>query len=294
MQKKKLSKKLDALCAQCYNVMGGRSASGGPVPDTGERRSKMAREVMTVTVTGHWTYDAPAYGAPWKNETHHIWKMTDEAGTVYVWKTTASFGKWVRTPDARDPELVREAWVPVHKDDIVKITGTVKGIRVYKGEDEFELTRVRFVDRIYDAEADREAKRLARENEKALAKKALLDSVKDGDEIIRMDYRRYKEHYADCETVPDSYDLKTDPRGVPISAPTIEVIVRAGRMVPSGVRGKKFRTWFVDFVLDGEAVREGYYAVSYENAEKRCAKEFPTGKDFHFGMVSHDSPRYVD
>ena len=44
----------------------------------------------------------------------------------------------------------------------------------------------------------------------------------------RMLYRRYKTAYADCQTVPGTYDKATK---------TIVVIIPEGRMRKSGVRG---------------------------------------------------------
>ena len=47
---------------------------------------------------------------------------------------------------------------------------------------------------------------------------------------IKMKYRDYKQHYADCDNLGD-YD---------ISRKTITVLVPDGRMKASGVRGKSF------------------------------------------------------
>lgn len=77
----------------------------------------------------------------------------------------------------------------------------------------------------------------------------------------RMKYSQYKKHYADCDTVPGSYDkvLKT-----------IEVIVPEGRMKPSGVRGQSFHGYEM-FMSDeaGQVFRACYRAVSEENAMKQ-------------------------
>ena len=257
----------------------------------------MARNVMTVTVIGHFTYEAPCYGAPWKNERHHIWKMIDDAGNIFVWKTTNYLGMDVRIPDPNRPddrEYDRWDRVFAHKGDIVKITGTIKAITDYNGEQETALTRVKMLEKVFDAEAEREARKKAREAEKAARKEALLNSVTDGDEIITMDYKRYKAHYADCETVPDSYKDYVDYLGRRVKDPTIDVIVRAGRMVPSGVRGKNFKTYYVAFTIDGAPKCKAYYAVSYENAEKRCRKDFPNGTGFKFDHASHHSARWID
>lgn len=49
---------------------------------------------------------------------------------------------------------------------------------------------------------------------------------------IRMSYRKYKQAYSDCKTVPGSYDA---------GAKTILVLIPEGRMKKSGVRGEKFK-----------------------------------------------------
>ena len=57
--------------------------------------------------------------------------------------------------------------------------------------------------------------------------------------VQRMKYKNYKEHYADCETVPSSYDKGTK---------SIEVIIPDGRMKNSGVRGHHFRGYQFDLI----------------------------------------------
>lgn len=76
--------------------------------------------------------------------------------------------------------------------------------------------------------------------------------------IIRMPYRQYKNAYADCQTVCDSYDS---------SSKTIEVIVPEGRLKPSGVRGKRFRTIWILVGNDADHLFEqGFRAIDYEHA----------------------------
>lgn len=80
----------------------------------------------------------------------------------------------------------------------------------------------------------------------------------------RMKYKRYKEHYNDCETVVGSYDKSTK---------TIEVIVPQGRMKKSGVRGQQFAGYAIWFIgKDGERYYCTYRAVSKENALKQHKK----------------------
>ena len=230
------------------------------------------RITVSAKVAGKHYYDAPAFGAPWKNETHYIYTFTADDGKVYVWKTT-SF------PVISDPNTGR-AHDSIDKGDEIVFSAGVKGESEYKGVPQTELTRVKIVSRSFRAEREYERKeRLERERE--ARKAALLESITDGDRIIKMDYRQYKEHYADCETVPGSYGEKYDARGYKYGNPTIDVIVRAGRMKNSGVRGKHFSGYEIEFTLDGKTGFAPYRAVCVENAIKQAQKDFPTGADFH-------------
>ena len=77
----------------------------------------------------------------------------------------------------------------------------------------------------------------------------------------RMHYSQYKNHYADCATVPGSYDKTTH---------TIEVLLPEGRVKPSGVRGKRFHGYQIGLTdKDGKHGYCTYRAVSEENAMKR-------------------------
>lgn len=86
------------------------------------------------------------------------------------------------------------------------------------------------------------------------------------EQIIRMKYKAYKEHYSDCETVYDSYDKGNK---------SIEVIIPEGRMKNSGVRGKKFYYYTFEGVekLTGRHARTTIKAVSVENARKYLAQD---------------------
>lgn len=76
-----------------------------------------------------------------------------------------------------------------------------------------------------------------------------------------MQYSRYKKHYADCKTVPGSYN-KTDR--------TIDVFVQDGRMKPSGTRGKAVYRFDVYGVgEDGVTYCEVLRATCLENALKQ-------------------------
>ena len=76
-----------------------------------------------------------------------------------------------------------------------------------------------------------------------------------------MYYGQYKKHYADCETVPGSYDKQTK---------SIEVIIPDGRMKASGVRGKRFHGYQIGLTdKNGKHYYCTYKAISEENAMKR-------------------------
>lgn len=83
--------------------------------------------------------------------------------------------------------------------------------------------------------------------------------------VERMLYRRYKQHFADCETVVGSYDKNNK---------TIEVMLPDGRLKPSGVRGQSFRYMEFTGIEDatGRAVRCTIKATCMTNAIKRLPK----------------------
>ncbi|MDO5785554.1 MAG: hypothetical protein Q4P20_10885 [Eubacteriales bacterium] len=82
----------------------------------------------------------------------------------------------------------------------------------------------------------------------------------------RMPYRIYKQSYADCDTIPGSYDK---------SNKTVEVIVPDGRMKPSGVRGQKFCTIWLHVGNDAEhTFEQGFRAVSTRNAIRQARRQY--------------------
>jgi len=197
--------------------------------------------------------------------TRYLYKFVDESGKVYVWKTTTYAGFDTKITVAG---VERYAFDGIHNGDILDIKGTIKGESVYNGEPQTELERVKILGRSFKAETPEEKKARIEAEKKAKEEKQRA-SLKDGDKIMRMTYKNYKEHYADCETVENSFE---EHNGRPS---TIEVIVRSGRLVPSGVRGEHYAGY--RFVNEkGEKIT--YRAVSAENAEKRVNKENPNNK----------------
>ena len=82
---------------------------------------------------------------------------------------------------------------------------------------------------------------------------------------IRMKYRDYKQHYADCETLKD-YDP---------TRKTITVLIPEGRMKESGTRGKSFHYYTFKGIENGtnRPVEITIKAVSVQNAEKNLPKD---------------------
>lgn len=84
--------------------------------------------------------------------------------------------------------------------------------------------------------------------------------------VETMLYRRYKQHFADCETVAGSYDKNTK---------TIDVLLPDGRLKPSGVRGQSFH--YMEFtgveIATGRPVRCTIKATCRANAIKRLSSD---------------------
>lgn len=84
--------------------------------------------------------------------------------------------------------------------------------------------------------------------------------------IETMLYRRYKQHFSDCETIIGSYNKELK---------TIDVIIPEGRMKKSGVRGRTFH--YMEFegveIATGRKVRCTIKATCLANAIKRLSKD---------------------
>lgn len=229
-----------------------------------------ARITAEVTMKRIYSYEAPAFGYGY--ETRYIYTMTTESGEVYVWKTTASMALKVESKKGDglydDKTGKWYGYNPINEGDVVRIKASVKGVSEYKGQPQTEVNRVVVLERIFKAETPEE--RSARlERERKEKEKAQRDSVKGDDFIWRMPYKQYKEHYADCETVAGSFERRENGRA------TIEVIIRAGRLVPSGVRGESFKGYSFLITENGEQTTATYRAVCGDNAERRCRKDHP-------------------
>lgn len=221
-----------------------------------------------VTVANIYEYEREAYA--YGMETAYIYSMVGEDGTNYVWKTTSILGYEVEDPEGwiireKKGKEVRYGYVPVNKDDKIRIKATVKGESEYKGKPQTEVNRVKVLERTYRAETYEE--RMERlEKEREAKKNEQIASLRDGDIIWEMPYKQYKDHYSDCETVTGSFRRSKGGHSY------ISVIVRNGRLKASGVRGESFQGYELTNE-SGEIIT--YRAVCEENALRRANKEFP-------------------
>lgn len=197
---------------------------------------------LKVKLSKHFRYERMKY-AGYGTEMHDVYIFEDEEGNVLSWDTASTL--WRREDE------------PSEVGDVLEISGTVKAHKEYKGVEQTCLSRVKVITVIH--ESNERAERAAR---RAAQIQAQWDSLEEGDTTVRMPYRQYKEHYADCETIIDSYSDETH---------TILVICRAGRIKNSGVRGEHFS----GYTLESETGKKvNYRAVCEENAIKRAVKKY--------------------
>lgn len=240
----------------------------------------MERIEAVVTMKGIFKFSVPSFGG-WSTEDRYIYNMVAEDGTVYVWKTGTFMCIKVLDEvhgwdiDSKGRKLAHHA---INRDDVIRIKASVKGVGEYKGEQQTELTRVTVVERIFKAKTEEE---LAEERaaERAQRRQAQIESLQGADFLWTIPYRQYKEHYADCETLAGSYDKRDN-------APAeITVIIREGRLKPSGVRGMHYHGYEFHYVEDGKKFRACYRAVSEENALRRLMKECPNATGITPGKI---------
>ena len=206
-----------------------------------------------VTLVGKYKYST-RFG------TTHIYKMKDADGKVYVWKTSGHLA-YEPIIEKADNGVAILDYIVIIKNDVIEITASVKGESEYNGEPQTELSRVK-VTKVVKAHTPKSVII-------ANKKKEQMESLGEGDRLWEMPYRQYKEHYADCETLAGSY--REIERGRDAGS-YITIILRAGRLKASGVRGEHFSGYLCENEV-GEKVT--YRAVSEENAVNRASKEFP-------------------
>ena len=252
----------------------------------------MERIKLEVKLTGRFDYSKPGY-CPWQTVYMSIYKFVDASGKVYVWNTSGTLFQKVFTEEEKhdgcwcntDGKGRRYYEQFITKGSKLVISASVKGEGEYKGEPQTELTRVKVEEILFLAESEEEkAARL--EAEKEAKKQAQLDSITENDLVWTMPYSQYKAHYADCETVIDSFEKHETEYGRATSPATIKVIIREGRLKNSGVRGKHFSNYWIEFVLNGNYIHsECYRAVCVENAIEQAKKRHPDGTCFSFDGI---------
>ena len=200
-------------------------------------------------------YEVAGYGYN-RYQTMNVYKMQDEAGTIYVWKTTNLLAK----DEQRFSEYGTDLGiipVLVTVGSTIRIKCTVKGISKYRDEEQTIINRVKVLEVIDRA--------LTKEEKEEIKAAEQIESLKGEDFTWMMPYRQFKSHYSDCETVAGSYKIVD---GIPM----ITVIIREGRLKNSGVRGEHYSGYrFVNELGEHDTFR----AVSCENAEKRCNAAHP-------------------
>lgn len=228
------------------------------------------RYEMTVTLVSEHEFTTH-YG--YLSQPMTIYIMRDESENVLVWKTSAVLGieREVQRDGGEWKDLQFDG---VRKGDSFTMKATVKAHTEYKGTEQTEITRVKVVD-IHHVPTKKE--------KDAQTKAEQLASLHDGDFVwYQMPYKQYKEHYADCEIVAGSYvdNSEINARSMRGHFPnTVDVIIRKGRLVNSGVRGQKFHSYA--FKVDG-LITPGYVAITLENAEKRVKKDYPEAKTIEY------------
>ena len=83
----------------------------------------------------------------------------------------------------------------------------------------------------------------------------------------RMKYSQYKKHYADCKTVPGTYDTIEK---------SIIVLIPEGRMKKSGVRGQRYNYYRFSGIdkKTGGKVETTIKAITGENAVKQLLRDY--------------------
>lgn len=210
---------------------------------------------------------------------HYIHTFDDEEGNVLVWKSTNPV-ETINDGEGNPNRKGDTVFIPT--GSMVELTGTVKSHETYKGTVEQTIfTRCKF---------SLIQRAMTQEEKNAKRREEQLASIGQNDFIWEMPYRQYKDHYSDCETIADSYNPHENSRGVRYGVPTIAVIIREGRLKPSGTRGEHY----AGFVLQNEIGEHiTYRAIKEENAIQRANKDFPGHCWQCVKVYSHDRPAYL-
>lgn len=222
--------------------------------------SKVTTDVKMVNIFEYQDYKFSYYG-----NSRYIYTMQDDDGNILVYKS----GAYLTYKTGEKDQYGNPIEIGIRRGDKISISGTIKDHGEYKGAKQTVLQRVRVKALIERQPTKQELDDKKREEQ--------LSSLSNGDFCWRMPYRQYKEHYSDCEVLAGSFDDGCDSRGRKIAETTVEVIIRAGRLKNSGVRGEHF--YGFEFETDSGGL-VCYRAVSEENARKRMLKDYPESKNW--------------
>lgn len=214
---------------------------------------------MTIRATFKKSCDYVDYKFSYYGTTHYIHTFEDAEGNTIVWKSTNPV-EYVEGDEYK--------FIPV--GSVVELTGTVKEHGMYKETEQTVVTRCKF-NLVERAKTKQEIQKEQMEAQQV--------TIGENDFVWEMPYRQYKEHYSDCETIIGSYDTHEDSHGNCHGVPTIEVIIREGRLKNSGVRGKHYHGFSFAPSADCENGIT-YRAVCEENAWKRFLKDHPDCEDW--------------
>ena len=187
--------------------------------------------------------------------TDYIYIFKDSGDNTLIWKTSCVIGM--------DDDNSDYGWIPVRRGDKINVMASIKGESEYKGEPQIIITRVKVKKIVERALTKADKIRFKRIDQ--------MTSLQDGDFLWEIPYSRYKKHYSDCETLAGSY-IDHDQNDYPLKQPLITVIIRKGRLKPSGTRFKHYSGY--EFKNEHEHI-VCYRAVCEENAKKRAEKDFP-------------------
>lgn len=199
----------------------------------------------------------------------HIYVFNNEENETFVWKTSSMpiYESFKTHEYIEEEDYLKEG-------DICKFSATIGDTVDYRGEQQTKISRCSTfikVGHTLMVEEIKLAEQKRREAEKENRKKEQRASIGEGDFIWTMPYRQYKEHYSDCETVIDSFRTF----GWQNQNSEIDVIIRKGRLVNSGVRGKHYNYFYFKNTKDINAVGGVVVkAMTEENARKRMGKDY--------------------
>lgn len=219
------------------------------------------RVTVSATLKNVYTFNT-CFG--YRTQENNIYTMEGESGNIFVWKTTSVLG--IESVDSRDNYIFEG----VHRGDCFTFKATIKEHSDYKGIPQTVLTRLKVI---------KITKKAATKEERDAAKaKEQRESMNNGDFLWTMPYKQFKEHYSDCETLAGSFRASDN------SPAEITVIIRSGRLVPSGVRGLHY-SGFQFQNEKGEKVT--YRAISEETARRRLSKDFGSNEQWECVKIFH-------